>query len=112
MRSQASATGKSESRPLSASDVLGRIRDLIVHLHRGNGAQAELIVAEVAGCLNGIMRSGADPGSFDMQRAQQTLFALDEVRILLAERDFEGAATAARDAATEWRQSPPEAIQK
>ena len=41
-----------------------------------------------------------------MQRAQQTMFAIDEVRMLLSQRDFEGATTAARDAAKEWRQKP------
>ena len=89
-------------------DVIANIRDLIVHLHRSNGTQAESIVVDVAGHLEGIMQSGADPGSFEMQRAQQTMFALEEVRILLADRDFEGAASAARDAAKEWRKQPPQ----
>ncbi len=75
-----------------------------MHLHRGNGPQAEALVADVAAHLSATMLSGEDPGSRDMQRAQQTMFAIDEVRILLAERDFEGAANAARDAAREWRQ--------
>jgi hypothetical protein len=52
------------------------------------------------------MLSGTDPEDLDMQRAQQTMFAIDEVRMLLAQRDFEGAATAARDAAKEWKQKP------
>ena len=45
-------------------------------------------------------------GSLDMQRAQQTMFAVDEVRTLLSQEDYEGAATAARDAAKEWKQKP------
>jgi hypothetical protein len=73
-------------------------------LHRGNGPEAESIVADVAAHLKEMMQSGDDPASGDMQRAQQTMFAIDEVRMLLAQRDFEGAATAARDAAKEWRQ--------
>jgi hypothetical protein len=68
--------------------------------------QAEALVTDVAGYLQGVMRSGADPESLDMQRAQQTMFAIDEVRMLLAQGDFEGAATAARDAAKEWKQKP------
>jgi hypothetical protein len=91
---------------LNSSDVLASIRDLIVHLHRGNAVQAESIVSDVARYLKTVMQSGADPTSLDMQRTQQTMFAIDEVRMLLAQRDFEGAATGARDAAKEWRQQP------
>lgn len=50
------------------------------------------------------MQSGADPLSIDMRRTQQTMFAIDEVRMLLSQHDFEGAMAAARDAAKEWRQ--------
>jgi hypothetical protein len=95
---------KPEPDLLNSASVLASIRDLVVHLHRGNGPQAESLVAEVAAHLEGIMSSGQDPGSRDMQRAQQTMFAIDEARLLLAKRDFDGAATAARDAAREWRQ--------
>lgn len=88
---------------MSSSDVIASIRDLTVHLHRGNGSQAESIVADVAGYLNEIILSPADPGNPEIQRAQQTMFAIEEVRMLLSQRDFEGAATAARDAGKEWR---------
>jgi hypothetical protein len=97
---------KGDSHLLNSSDVLSNLRDLIVHLHRGNGTRAELIVTDVAECLKAIMLSGDDPQSFTMQRAQQTMFAIDEVRILLAQEEFEGAAIAARDAAREWKQQP------
>ena len=97
---------KAEPDLLNSSDVLAAIRDLAVHLHRGNGPQAETLAAEVAAHLEGKMLSGEDPRSCDMQRAQQTMFAIDEVRLLLAQRDFDGAATAARDAAREWRRHP------
>ena len=106
MTPHADALGKGESKLLNSSDVNASLRDLIVHLHRGNGAQAESIVTEVAGYLKEMMLSGADPGDLEMQRAQQTMFAIDEVRMLLSQRDFEGATTAARDAAKEWRQKP------
>jgi hypothetical protein len=106
MSSQVRTAGKGESKLLNSADVFTSIRDLIVHLHRGNGAQSETIVTEVAVYLKDVMLSGADPGDLDMQRAQQTMFAIDEVRMLLAQHDFEGAAAAARDAAKEWKQKP------
>lgn len=84
--------------------VTAGIRDLIVHLHRGNGGQAESIVDDVAGRLKDIMLSGMDPGSAPMLRAQQTMFAIDEVKMFLAQRDFDGAVDAARDAGKEWKQ--------
>ena len=96
--------GKTERKTLSTADVLSSIRDLIVHLHRSNGAQAESIVADVVAHLKQVMTSGADPKSPEMLRAQQTMFAVDEVRTLLSQQDFSGAATAARDAAKEWKQ--------
>ena len=104
MTTQPQAAGKGERKLLNSSDVLASIRDLIVHLHRSNGPQAETIVTDVAAYLKEIMQSEADPGSPDMQRARQTMFAVDEVRTLLAQQDFGGASTAARDAAKEWKQ--------
>jgi len=98
--------GKVNTKPLNSSDVIASLRDLIVHLHRGNGKQAESLVTDVAAYLKEVMLSGDDPGSLDMQRAQQTMFAVDEVRTLLSQEDYEGAATAARDAAKEWKQKP------
>ena len=86
------------------------IRDLVVHLRRGNGTQAELLLSGVAAYLNEQMRSGADPGGPEMQRAQQTIFAIDEVRLLLGQRDFEGATAAARDAEKEWRYKPASSV--
>jgi hypothetical protein len=94
---------------VNSSDVTASMRDLIVHLHRGNGAQAESIVEDVAAFLKTTMLSGTDPASSNMQRAQQTMFALDEVRMLLEQRDFGGAAAAARDAQKEWKGPAPEA---
>jgi len=94
----------SEPVAATATVVIASIRDLIVHLHRGNGAKAESILTDVSGHLQIMLRSGEDPGSSAMQRAQQTMFAIDEVRILLSQSDFEGAAAAARDAGREWKQ--------
>ena len=98
--------GKETPELENSSLVTENIKDLIVHLHRGNGGRAESIVDDVAGRLKEIMHSGMDPKSFPMQRAQQTMFAIDEVRILLAQRDFDGAVDAARDAGKEWKQRP------
>jgi hypothetical protein len=91
------------SKPLNSTEIIASIRDLIVSLHRSDGPQAEALVRDIALYLKGMMLSGEDPSSVDMQRAQQTMFAIDEVRMLLAQGDFEGATTAARDAGKEWR---------
>jgi hypothetical protein len=95
---------KSESKPLNSSQVLSGIRDLIVHLHRGNATQAESIVSNVSQHLKDVLQSGADPGDAEMQRTQQTMFAIDEVRLLLSQGDFSAAGVSARDAEREWRQ--------
>ena len=91
---------------MNLENVATTMRELIVQLHRGNGAQAQKMVDGITVVLKGILQSGGDPASFPLQRAQQTMFAIDEARILLTERDFGGAATAARDAVKEWTQKP------
>jgi hypothetical protein len=91
------------SKPLISSEIVPTLRDLVVALHRSNGPQAEALVTDIARYLKSMMLSGEDPATLDMQRAQQTMFAIDEVRMLLAQGDFEGATTAARDAGKEWR---------
>lgn len=96
----------SEAKLTNPTDLIVSLRDLVVHLHRANGKQAESVAIDVAGYLKGIMLSGEDPRSSSMQRAQQTMFAIDEIRTLLAQSDFDGAATAARDAAKEWKLQP------
>jgi hypothetical protein len=100
--------GKAGPKPLSPADVIVNLRDLIVFLHRGNVPKAESIASSVAGCLSEILSSGADPKTPEVYRAQQTSFAIEEVRTLLAQRDLNGAAIAARDAAKEWKQKPTE----
>jgi hypothetical protein len=102
MNSQASAVQqKGKPKLENSSDMIEGLRDLTVHIHRGNAAQAETIVTDISKHLQGIILSGDDAVS--KQRAQQTLFAIQEVGILLGERDLSGALTAARDAAKEWR---------
>ena len=88
------------------AEVTAGIRDLIVHLHRGNSGLAESIVQNIAERLHEVMQSDEGAESFSVRRAQQTMFAIDEVRILMAEQDYNGAAEAARDAGKEWKQQP------
>jgi hypothetical protein len=86
--------------------MTAKIRDLIVYLHRGNKAPAEAALEVVSGHLKTVMQSGLDPESFPAQRAQQTMFAIDEVRMFMAQQDLGGALEAARDAGKEWAQKP------
>ena len=87
---------------MTSTDLLPSLRDLIVHLHRGNATQAETIVTRISGYLDGASPSAAAP---ELEKhVQQTKFAIDEVRILLTAGDFKGAAVAARDAVKEWQQ--------
>ena len=94
----------SEPKPADPANVVANLRDLTVHLHRGNAAEANTLAAQAADQLKEIILAGDQPGSSVTGRAQQTLFAIEEVRILLAEDDVNGALAAARDAAKEWRQ--------
>ncbi len=90
----------------NTSDLTANIRDLIIQIHRGNNQPAEVIVDQVASQLKTIMLPGMDPHDFPMQHAQQTLFAIDEVRTLLSQQDLSGALDAARDAGKEWSRKP------
>ena len=83
-------------------EVTPAIRDLVVQLHRSSGSRAESIAADIANYLTGEVNSGAGLPNAGLGRAQQTLYAIHEVRLLIAQEDFEGAAAAARDAAKEW----------
>lgn len=96
----------SDPKPQTSTETLTSIRDLIVHLHRGNTTHAASIASDVAAYLKSVLQSGADPAGSEMQRTQQTMFAIEEVRLLLAQHDNDGALEAARDAAKEWRQAP------
>ena len=95
--------GERESKPVDVSNVVANLRDLTVQLHRGNATEATKIAAMAAGQLQEIV-SGAGSEGVMIQRAQQTLFAIEEVRIMLSQDDVNSALAAARDAAKEWRQ--------
>ena len=101
MSSQPGKAGESKPKLADTANVVANLRDLTVHLHRGNTAEARTIVAQAAEQLQEIIVSGDEPGS--VGKAQQTLFAIEEVRILLAQDDVNGALAAARDATKEWR---------
>jgi hypothetical protein len=101
---QPGKAGAGKPKLVDSSNLVANLRDLTVHLHRGNAAAAKTIAAEATECLQEIIRSGDDSESFLTGRAQQTLFAIEEVRIMLAQDDVSGALAAARDAAKEWRQ--------
>lgn len=88
---------------MQAAEVTPTIRELIVYLTRGNRSQAESIIEDLSLFLKGVLKSKDDPETSQMQRAQQTFFAIDETRLMLAQRDFPAAITAARDAVKEWR---------
>lgn len=90
-----------EQRTPNSSEFLARIRDLTVLLNRGNRLEAESTVTEIAEYLKAMLLS---PANENTERAQQTFFAVDEVRTLLSQGDFDGAASAARDAAREWKE--------
>jgi hypothetical protein len=90
---------------LNPAEITSSLGDLIVYLHRGNGAKAESIVENVASQLKLMLNLQTVEEPDGQKRAQQTMFAIDEVKLLLAQRDFSGAAAAARDAAAEWRQN-------
>ena len=88
---------------MQATEVTSRIRDLIVHLTRGNHSQAESIVDDLSLFLQGILKSRDDPETPQKRRAEQTFFAIEETRLMLAEQDFKAAIAAARDAVREWQ---------
>lgn len=92
--------GQGKSSPVDVATVVANLRDLTVHLHRGNAEAASKIAAQAADQLQLIIVSGGEPES---ARAQQTLFAIEEVRIMLAQDDVNGALAASRDASKEWR---------
>ena len=93
------ADGK--AKVVDPANVAANLRDLTVHLHRGNTAEAKTIAAQAAEQLQEIIQSG-DNRELD-RRAQQTMFAIEEVRIMLSQDDVNGALAAARDAGKEWR---------
>jgi rRNA-processing protein FCF1 len=103
LSSQPGKAGEGKPKLVDPSTVVANLRDLTVHLHRANVTEAKKIAAQAAEQLQEIVSSD-EPDNFIIARAQQTLFAIEEVRIMLSQDDVNGALAAARDAAKEWRQ--------
>jgi hypothetical protein len=99
-------------RTLTSSEVAANIRELIVHLERRNALRSEAIVAKISGFLDGLLKSKVTLDGVEMSRAQQTMFALDEVRLMLTEKNFRSATEAARDARNEWSNHDPRDARK
>lgn len=85
------------------AQVSNSIRDLIVHLTKGNGKQAGVLVAEITQTLETLSLAEHAPAG---DRLQLTISAIGEAKLLMAEKDLWGAASAAREAAKEWRARP------
>jgi hypothetical protein len=100
---QPGKAGDGKSKLVDPANVAANLRDLTVHLHRNNAAEAKTIATQAAEQLREIIESGGEPGGVIAARAQQTMFAIEEVRIMLSQDDVNGALAAARDAAKEWR---------
>ncbi|HLG96743.1 MAG TPA: hypothetical protein VKX49_10575 [Bryobacteraceae bacterium] len=78
-------------------------RELIIQLSRGNADPAHALARRVQADLNVILSSDLDPASTVRQQARQTMFAIEDLLVLVDKSDFRGACEAARDAAKEWR---------
>ena len=61
------ADGK--AKVVDPANVAANLRDLTVHLHRGNTAEAKTIAAQAAEQLQEIIQSGDEPGSSYRTRA-------------------------------------------
>ena len=103
MSVQPGRAGDGKSKVVDPANVAANLCDLTVHLHRGNAAEAKNIATQAAEQLQEIIQAGDQPEGMTIGRAQQTMFAIEEVRIMLSQDDVNGALAAARDAAKEWR---------
>lgn len=83
--------------------IAANTRELIVQLSRNNGDPARQLAGRVQADLSVILSSELTDASPLREKAQQTMFAIEEVLALVDQKDFRGAWEAARDAAKEWR---------
>lgn len=83
--------------------IASNTRELIVQLSRRNADPAHALARSVQAELNMILSSDLDAASTLRQQARQTMFAIEEVLVLVDQSDLRGAWEAARDAAKEWR---------
>jgi hypothetical protein len=87
---------------MNPSILVASLRDLAVLLHRRNAEAAEPVLTEIGTRLQELMVTTPDPADASFRRAQQTMFALEEVRASMNDGDFPAAVAAARDASREW----------
>ena len=83
--------------------IAATTRELIIQLSRGNADPAHALARVVQAELNMILSSDLDASSTLRRQARQTMFAIEEVLVLVDQSDLRGASEAARDAAREWR---------
>ena len=94
---------KPEPKLSSTATIAAHTRELIVQLSRGNADPADAMARRVQAELNMILSSDLDAASTLRLQARQTMFAIEEVLVLVDQSDLRGAWEAARDAAREWR---------
>lgn len=87
---------------VKSSNLVANLRELAVLLRRGNTEAAEPILEKVASFLQTVIAAGPGASDGDYKRAEQTMFAIDDLRAMLSEGDFTAAAAGAMDAAKEW----------
>jgi predicted amino acid racemase len=88
---------------IKTATIASNTRELIVQLSRGNADPAHALAQRVHADLNVILSSDLDAASTLRKQARQTMFAIEEVLVLVDQSDLRGAWEAARDAAKEWR---------
>lgn len=96
-------TSASRRKLLNSSEIGNKLRDLAVYIRHRNQHQAGSILRDISEHLNDAVRSGPGADTGGGQRARETLLAIEEIRLLIEERDFDGATAAARHAGREWR---------
>ena len=87
----------------STATIAAKTRELIVQLSRRNADPAHALARRLQADLNTILSSDLSAASTLGEQARQTLFAIEEVLILVDQSNLQGACVAARDAAKEWR---------
>lgn len=87
---------------MDSFEVAANFREIAVLLRRGNIATAGPVLEQVAAHLRTSMQTAAGSSDADSKRAEQATFAIEEIRVLLSEGNFRGAAAAAAEAAKEW----------
>ena len=88
------------------------VQELIVQLARKNGKQALVLAESIRAELGEILKAQTDGLPVPSHPVRQTLFAIDEVLLMVEQEEWRGALDAARDAAKEWRAVPGDAQER